>query len=335
MLASFILAASVVQSSLPPIFFVRSKAIYRSYQGTETKLLTNASGPSPSPDGKRLAFIRIGNLHSLDLESNLVTKMSAFLSNPEGDALQNTFPSWDPSSKFLIFSHLDQYSVTRREAISKKSKKPVRTTKIEPLFGSEHSFRSIWNVYWCWADRQSKLKSELNLFLGNETSGLSRFSVVSSLAAAFSPDGKKVAFCRNGDLWMADLDLSSIHNVARIASWDEARVLSSAILEGGTRGTNETNAIFRISWSPDGKLLAISSDRYGASGGADIQVVRADRPSETVTSFPGWDAAFLDSGHLLYEKPYTESQNIWEYSIDSKEEKILIANASQPSVGKS
>jgi Tol biopolymer transport system component len=313
----------VTQSALPPIYFVRKDAVYSWDKGQETKIISDAYSPAVSPNGKVLAFLREGNLHSYDISDGLVRQLTTFPDKAEDDTFRDTFPSWDPSSKYVIFSHLDQYTVTR--------KGPV----VQPLYGSESGTRSVWNVYWYWMDRANRLKGNLNLFLGNETSGLSKLSVVSSLAASFSPDGRKVAFCRNGDLWMADVDPSAIHNLAKIASWDEARVLPSAILEGGTRGTNETNAIFRIAWSPDGKLLAISSDRYTGSGGADIQIVRTDRPSETVVSFPGWDATFLDSNRILYVKPYTESENIWLYTMDSKDEKMLIPNASEPAVGKS
>ena len=310
------------QATLPPIYFVRDDSIFRTYQGRESKILTHAVGPSPSPDGKRLAFLRDGNLHTYELSDGTTKKFTSFPDKEEDDSFRDMFPSWDNTSKYVIFSHLDQYTVTRK------------TPSIEPLFGSIKAVHSIWSTYWCWADNAVRPKGNVSLFLGNETSGLSAMSVVSSLAASFSPDGKKVAFCRNGDLWMADIDPSAIHNVAKIASWDEARVFASAILEGGTRGSNETNSIFRIAWSPDGKFLAISSDRYSGSGGADVQVVRADKPSETVVSFPGWDASFLDANHLLYVKPYTESLNIWEYTIDTKEEKILIAHASEPAAGR-
>jgi len=321
-LATLVLIAAIRQASLPIIYFVRDDSIYKSVSGRETKILTHAVGPALSPDGKRLAFLRDGNLNVLDFEEGDTKRFTAFPDKAEDDTFRDTFPSWDPTSKYVIFSHLDQYTIAR--------KGPA----VAPMFGSEHLTRSIWNVYWCWADKAYRAKSDLSLFLGNETSGLSQQAVVSSMAAAFSPDGKRVAFCRNGDLWMAEIDLSSIHNIAKIGSWDEARISASAILEGGTRGSNETNSIFRVSWAPDGRYLAISSDRYGASGGADIQIVRADKPTDIVISFPGWDATFLDGGHILYVKPYADSENIWEYTIDTKDEKILIPHASEPAVGR-
>ena len=321
-IAALAFAGWVAQASLPPIYFVRNDSLYSLVKGLETKLLSHAVAPSPSPNGKQLAFLRDGNLHTYELSAGTVRKLTTFPDKADDDTFRDTFPSWDPSSKYVVFSHLDQYTITH--------KGPT----VEPLYGVETSSKNVWNVYWYWLERVTKLKGNLNLFLGNETSGLSKMSLFSSLAASFSPDGRKVAFCRNGDLWMADVDPSAIHNLAKIASWDEARVLPSAILEGGTRGTTETNAIFRISWSPDGKLLAISSDRYSGSGGADIQIVRADRPTETVVSFPGWDATFVDSDRILYVKPYTDSENIWLYTIESKDEKLLIPHASEPAVGK-
>ncbi|MDR3688457.1 MAG: hypothetical protein P4L46_03700 [Fimbriimonas sp.] len=322
MLATLALLAAARQSSLPTIYFVRGDSIYQLTHGAESKLIVHAVGPSPSPDGKRLAFMRDGNLFLLDLSEGTSKRATSFPEKSAEDHFRDTFPSWDPASKNVIFSRLDEYSVLRKGA------------KVDPMYGSDHLTRSIWSVYWYWADHAFRPKGNVSLFLGNETSGLSAMSVVSSMAGSFSPDGKRVAFCRNGDLWLADLDLSSIHNVVKIASWDEARVLSSAILEGGTRGSNETNAIFRIAWSPDSRLLVLSTDRYTGSGGADVQVVKADRPTETVVSFPGWDATFLDSGHLLYVKPYTDSENVWEYTIGTKEEQVLIPHASEPAVGR-
>ena len=322
-LATLALVVGSRQFAGTPVYFVRNDSIYRSFQGNEALIKSHAVGPSPSPDGKRLAYLSDGNLYVMDLGKGTSKKYTTFPPKADNDNYRDTFPSWDPTSKYVIFSHLDLYSITRKGG-----------TAVDTMFGTEHALRSIWSVYWVWADKVVRAKGDLSLFLGNETSGMTKFSVVSSLAASFSPDGKRVAFCRNGDLWLADIDLSSVHNVAKIANWDEARILPSAILEGGTRGSNETNAIFRVSWSPDAKLLAISCDRYGGSGGADVQVVKADNPTERVVSFPGWDATFADSNHVLYVKPYAESENVWVYNTDTKEEKVLIAHASEPAVGK-
>ncbi len=133
---------------------------------------------------------------------------------------------------------------------------------------------------------------------------------------------------------MASLEPSSIHGGIKEASWDEARVLASGTLEGGTRATNETSMIFRISWSPDGKLLALSSDRYGASGSSEVTILKTDHLSEKAASFSGSDASFIDGDRVVYTKASSRGQDVWVRSLDSGEEKLLISHASDPAVAK-
>ena len=312
-------ALAVRQAALPSIYFVRNDSIYESSQGRESLLLKHAVGPSIAPDGNHLAFVRDGDLYVYSFFNQETRRCSHLAEKPADVPDHDLFPSWDPKSRYVVFSHPDHYTIGGK------------TEPEHPMFGMEHSTKSIWNVYWCWIEKTG-VKANLSLFLGNETSGPSSFSIQSSLSAAFSPDGRKVAFCRNGDLWMATIEPSSIHDAIREASWDEARVLACGVQEGGTRASNETSTIFRISWSPDGKLLALSNDRYATTGSPEVSIVRADRPTEKISTFPGIDACFLDSGHILYVKPYTSSQDIWLRELETKDEKIIVSHATEPAV---
>lgn len=315
---SLLCAIAVRQGVSPTIFFVRNDSIYQIDQGHERIIVKHAVGPCVSPDGRKLAFIRNGDLFIYDLEKELTRRCSNLNEKPSDIPEIDTYPSWDAKSQYVIFSHPDRYTVTHKG------------DPTPSMFATEHSARTIWNTYWCWTNKLGT-KADLSLFLGNSTSGASAFTVESSMAAAFSPDGHKIAFCRNGDLWMATLDPANIHDGIREGSWDEARVLACATQEGGTRASTETSAIFRIAWSPDGKLLALSSDRYGSSGSAEIQIVSSDRPADKKASFAGSDACFLDASHVLYVKP-TQSQDIWVHDIDTRDEKILISHATEPAV---
>jgi Tol biopolymer transport system component len=312
-------AIAVKQISAPTIFFVRKDSIYKSAQGHESLVIKHAVSPAVSYDQKLLAFIREGDLYQYDL-AKLELKRCTYMNLELEDVPdKDTYPSWDPTGSYVVFSHPDRYSVIRQG-------KPVH-----PMFATEHTMKTVWNVYWCWMTKLDT-KTSLSLFLGNETSGTSVFTLASSSSPAFSPDGRRVAFCRNGDLWMATVDPSSIHDLIGEAAWDEARVLTCGTQEGGTRASNETTGIFRIGWSPDGKLLALSTDRYSSTGSPRVIVVRADNPAETVSSFAGSEACFLDSGHVLYVKPYSHTQDIWLRDIASQDEKILIGNGTDPAV---
>lgn len=319
--AALVYAIAVRQTSTPSVFFVRNDSIYRRVSGTDSLVLRHASGPAPSPDGKRLAFIRNGDLYVYDLVHDTTHRCSHLAEKAEKTPEHDTYPSWDRDSSYVIFAHLDRYDSVRRGET------------VHPMFGIDHTTKSIWNVYWCWARRMA-VAPDLSLFLANETAGISDFSLSSSASASFAPDGRHVAFCRNGDLWMATFDPATIHDAIREASWDEARVLACGIQEGGTRSSTETSWIFRTAWSPDSKLLAVSTDRYAAGGSPQVLVVHSDRPSEKVAAFPGIDACFLDSGHVLYVKPYSQSQDVWLRDLDSHDERILVAHATEPAVGR-
>jgi len=310
---------SLRQGPSYPVYFVRSDSIYRLSQGKESLVVKHAVSPAISPDQKFLAYIREGNLFVYDVDKQESKRCSSLAEKPSDLPDHDLYPSWDERSKFVIFSHADRYSILRRGE------------EVASMYGQPKASKSVWNVYWYWLKRGTT-KSGLSIFLGNETSGISSFSLPSTLAASFSPDGRKVAFCRNGDLWMASLEPGSIHDGIREASWDEARVLPCGTQEGGTRASNETTSIFRISWSSDGKLLALSSDRYGAQGSAEVLIVKVDHPSEKVASFSGSEACFLDGDHILYVKPNRQSQDIWLRDVGSGDEHVLIAHATEPSV---
>lgn len=321
LLASMLCAWAAGRAARPAIYFVRSDSIYEESGGKESVVVRHAVGPAPSPDGRRLAFLRAGDLYIFDLKDGATSRGSHFPVRKERPLAHEIFPSWDTKSQYVIFSHLDRYGVVR------EGRAP------QPMFGMEHDSRSVWNVYWCWLSGGTPA-DDVSLFLGNETSGISGSSLFSSSSAAFSPDGTRVAFCRNGDLWMASVDPSSIHDAIHEAAWDEARVLACGIQEGGTRESTETSWIYRISWSPDGKLLALSTDRYLTNGSPEVRIVNPDNPAEKVQTFPGSDACFLGPGQVLYVKPYSKSFDIWVRDLSTRDESILVSHASEPAVAR-
>ena len=134
-IAALAFAGWVAQASLPPIYFVRNDSLYSLVKGLETKLLSHAVAPSPSPNGKQLAFLRDGNLHTYELSAGTVRKLTTFPDKADDDTFRDTFPSWDPSSKYVVFSHLDQYTITHK------------WPTVEPLYGVETSSKNVWNVY--------------------------------------------------------------------------------------------------------------------------------------------------------------------------------------------
>ena len=122
----------------------------------------------------------------------------------------------------------------------------------------------------------------------------------SSEEARPSPDGKRIAFIRQGEIWMM-----------RAKGGAATRVL----------GVGRGEAVSQIEWSPDGRWLTYI--RRAEERGAAVLEARLAGGSEARRIFdnPSLQSfCWLSSGHLvlnLWESPDEPTSNLWEMDVDA------------------
>ena len=142
---------------------------------------------------------------------------------------------------------------------------------------------------------------EYGIWSVDTASGALRKLQDSSEEARPSPDGKRIAFLRQGEIWMMGANGGAA-----------ARVMSAG------RG----EAVSQVEWSPDGCWLTYL--RRAEERGAAVLEARLAGGSEARKIFDSPDLqsfCWLSSGHLvlnLWEAPDEPTSNLWEMDVDAE-----------------
>jgi Tol biopolymer transport system component len=134
------------------------------------------------------------------------------------------------------------------------------------------------------------------LFRPSIHGSIRRTEIVTSACPSVSPDGKHVAFCRNGDLWLSEVNTSGASD--ELFQPRATRIWSNYLQESGS--DNYSSFIYRISWSPSGKLLAVSTYRYGGSDSGAITILKVGDKAVEKQVVTGHTGVFVDDDHILY-----------------------------------
>jgi len=208
-------------------------------------VLKDASQPCWSPDRKRLAFARKGNLWVANADGTKQRRLTRWPDDPDSD-LHGI--AWDPARGRVAFGRAEPVDVVGTAG-----------EKGGPVFAT-----ALYEV------DPGGASAPVRLFgFRPERPGRIRFT--SHEYPAWSADGATLAFARNGDLWLAhrsgDGEVEDADRLAAAAEYDEDS-------EGGSRWTV---AVTAASWAPDGSWLVYGRERIGGSGVAEVHVVRLEQ----------------------------------------------------------
>jgi Tol biopolymer transport system component len=171
--------------------------------------------------------------------------------------------------------------------------------------------------------------------------GYVRYDVCDMASAFYFPDngspawsrsGNKLAFARNGDVWMAEWDDPGDKGRP---GWEVGRLAAVASYDGATnRASHSTAATERLSWSPDEKMLAYALTRMHGSGIADLHVLTLDKrwavKKDQLLDDHGISPCFSPDGKLIAYAQDLDGFNIYVISPDGKGKRLIIKDGSQP-----
>jgi hypothetical protein len=306
------------------IAFVRDGSIWAcNGDGSEQQLLIqNANSPSWSPERSRLAFARDGDIWVAAADGTgqrpITTHWAGRTTTDE--VASGAGISWHPGGGSLTFSHQDVFKVERATGIA--GIVPTRNVVGGSIVG-----HSIFDVRVTGSEPgQVTVRYDL---LDNGTS----FSFVHNAHPAWSPSGKKLAFTRNGDVWIVAANKEpegeppsdwATTRVAAVASFDEPLHRASRDNRGATR----------LSWHPDERRLVYGFDRLQGSGFNEIHLLDTVTGRDTVVVRDGLDPCVSLDGRFILYRAYgnvcgADGSCICAVTLDGKGRVRLFARAAQ------
>ncbi|MGO9831174.1 MAG: protein kinase domain-containing protein [Myxococcaceae bacterium] len=275
--------------------------------GKETRLVENAFNPAPSPEGKRIAvdasWAGPRQIWILDAQGHNPQQVTSDVS----EAVVHMRPRWSPDGRRIVFQNVERTKFDIRVVdVASKALNWITNDlyqDIDPVWSPSGRF-----VYFS----SNRSSGGLNLWrseMGQDgvpagppqqlTTGAGQ-----DVEAAFSPDGKKLAFAilkQNADLWKLPVS----QETGRAAGEPQEVVAT----------TREDS---RGAWSPDGKWIAFNSDR---SGDMNIWLHSlADGSTRQLTKGPGGDFQPTwspDGRWIAFFSSRSGNADIWKVEVAS------------------
>jgi TolB protein len=246
--------------------------------------------PSWSPDGTKVAYVEDREVHVVDADGSGDRRLTVGFD-----------PAWSPDGSRIAFARSMAGDDTDLFLIGADGSGLTHVTR-----GPDWDRAPGWSPAGDLLAFQSGRSGRDSIYVVKpDGSGLRRLTRGYGVAPAWSPDGRKIAFGRNGDVWLMNPDGSAARNVTRTRSaakaetypaWQRVRVVNGRIT--GTRfadylaGGPEPNT---ISGAAGNDLVAGGGGRDVLSGGPGSDTFLArDRAADAIDGGPGRDTAYVD-----------------------------------------
>ena len=284
--------------------------------GRENKLADNAFNPAYSPDGDRLAvdasWAGPRRIWVLDRDGHNPQQITTDTS----EEVAHVAPSWAPDGKKIVFQNLARTKFDIR-VVNLDSKQMSWITNdfrinIRPSWSPSGRF-----IYFS-SDRSGGINIWRVPIRGEGTASGPLQQVTTGagqdVEVAVSPDGKRLAYAtlhQNADIYRLPVTPQT-----GLPKGSPESVIST---------TREDS---RGAWSPDGKMLALNSDRAG-----DMNVwlfTLADSQTRQLTSGQGGDFQpnwSPDGKKIAFFSSRSGSPNIWEVDVASGTLRRLTSNS--------
>jgi hypothetical protein len=228
--------------------------------------------------------------------------------------------SWNPRNSFITFSHPEYFMVGRIDG-------PKDFSYMHPQRNSVIRGASIFDVKISDAEQKNPVM-RFDIYEGGTS-----FNFTNHDNPAWSNSGGTLAFTRNSDIWIAEMEDETGSNwtatrVAAVASYDEPTM----------RGSRENHGATHLSWSPDDKYLTYSNQRLQGSGFAELHVLEIKNGNDRILATDAIDPSFSPDGQfVVYRSNYYQAECgggrsvcVWAVSVDGRTKRMLVTNAIQP-----
>jgi Tol biopolymer transport system component/DNA-binding winged helix-turn-helix (wHTH) protein len=296
-------------------------------------------GPSFSPDGNQIAFVRSGNIMVMPAEGGELRRLT-----PQPVGVQGS-PAWTPDGKSILFAARSEGEMSGLWRVLVSGGMPILIRKgmVWNPAASKRGFRLAFELF---SSARSVDQMDLDP-AGQNARSLLTSAGGENAGQQISPDGRKIAFQsdRTGalDIWACDRNGQNLIQLTAMGtagaprwspdgkeiafdvglgrSWQEARSIFVVDADGGSaRSLVQDNFSNNVpSWSSDGKWVYFASNRTGdwqvwkapASGGALVQVTKEG-------GFASIESP--DGQYLYYAKHNYDNPVIWRVPVAGGEE---------------
>jgi hypothetical protein len=228
--------------------------------------------------------------------------------------------AWHPKKGYLTFSHPETFKADRLDGTA--GMVPAQKTAKAVIAGS--------TIFDARLSETEPVQATVRFDLFEGGTG---FYFADHAHPAWSPSGEKLAFTRNGDIWIAEMKNGSgaeppigweVKRLAAVASYDEPTFRASRNNRGATR----------LSWHPNERLLAYGYDRLQGSGFNEIHLYDTRSGKNSVLMKDALDPCFSPDGRFIVywngQCAKGISTCIWAVSSDGKNKRKLVANGKNP-----
>jgi len=309
--------------------FVRDNNIWVSNgDGTDQRLIIeNGQTPSWSPDKSQIAFVRQNNIWVAMADGSKQRPITSQWKDYERNR-ESWFSdlgisiSWHPRDGSLTFSHKEVFKPERVDGTG--GIVPTRKAARGIIVGS-----SIFDIRLSGTE-PGKATVRYDLFEGGTS-----FFFTDHAHPAWSPSGKKLAFTRNGDIWIAEAKNGSEGEPP--SGWEVKRLAVVASYDEPThRGSRHNRGATRLSWHPDERHLAYGYDRLQGSGFNEVHVLDTKSGNDSIIVKDALDPYFSPGGRFIVYWTYGDEQCgiggicICAVTSDGKNRQKLVANGKNP-----
>ena len=262
--------------------------------GTARSLMPGRRGGAPtwSPDGRRLAFLRLGGVWLMNGDGS-DERILARVQFP-------SFPIWSPDGRRIAFQVGDRTGEKTRLAVVNSDGSGLQTLAAADLSVSWPNGRPSWSPDGKWIAFRGGKAIRVVRQDGSEQRIVSQCSTRACLDPSWSPDGRSLLF--SGDNGMVIVEHpTTADRVGRI------------LIRNG----------FDQAWSPDGRTIVFERDNT-------IQIMNADgsnRRRLTSGHNPVWSPDGKALAFLRLKDPNDPSWKIYTIHVNGTRERLLAENA--------